>query len=210
MEITSDDRIAINVPLYHTMGCVLGNLMALQYGATMVYPSDGFDPVATLEATTKEKLTVFHGVPTMFTAAIAALDANKAAYDVSSFRAGLIAGSVVPAPLVHRINDDLKMPGLCVLYGMTELSPVATMMGPTAPFEKKVTTVGHVGPMTEIKIIDSHGKIVPRGERGEVCIRGYLVMKEYWDDQKKTEETLDQDGWVHSGDLGQLDEDGYL
>ena len=120
----------------------------------MVLPADGFDPVATLKAATEEKLTVFHGVPTMFNATIAALDANKSAYDVSSFRAGLLGGSVVPAPLVHRIYDDLNMHGLCVLYGMTELSPVATMMGPSAPFEKKVTTVGRVGPMSEMKLID--------------------------------------------------------
>jgi fatty-acyl-CoA synthase len=154
MGMCPEDRIGINVPLYHTMGCVLGNLTALKFGSTMVYPDAGFDPVKTLEATTKEKLTTFIGVPTMYTATIAALDANKSAYDVSSYRAGLIAGSVVPAPLVHRITQDLQLPGLCVLYGMTELSPAATLMGPNAPFEKKVTTVGKVGPMTEMKIID--------------------------------------------------------
>jgi fatty-acyl-CoA synthase len=154
MSMTPEDKVGINVPLYHTMGCVLGNLIALQFGSTMVYPDAGFDPVKTLEAATKEKLTTYIGVPTMYTATIAALEANRSAYDVSSFRAGLIAGSVVPAPLVHRISQDLQLNGLCVMYGMTELSPAATIMGPDAPFEKKVTTVGKCGPMTEIKIID--------------------------------------------------------
>ena len=129
----------------------------------MVYPSEGFDPAASLKAVTEEKCTAFYGVPTMYVATLKELSANKNLYNASSLRTGLMSGSVCPEPLIRRVFNELNMHGLCIVYGMTELSPVATLMGPGAPFEKKITTVGRVGPMTEMKLIDEKGKIVPRG-----------------------------------------------
>ena len=211
LECTPEDRLAINVPLYHTIGMVLGNLVALQYGSTMVYPAGSYEPKATLEAVTKEKCTAFYGVPTMFTAALKELDnSSPGQYDMSSLRTGLIAGSVCPAPLMQACFDRMNMHGLCIMYGMTELSPVATLMGPDDPFEKRISTIGRVAPMAELKIIDEQGTIVPVGEKGEICVRGYLVMKGYWDDEEKTAEAVDDAGWMHSGDLGEIDEDGFV
>jgi fatty-acyl-CoA synthase len=163
---------------------VLGNLVAMQYGSAVVYPAEGFDPAESLKAVTEEKCTAFYGVPTMYVATLKELAAERNKYNVSSLRTGLMSGSVCPEPLIRRVFDELNMHGLCIVYGMTELSPVATLMGPSAPFEKKVTTVGRIGPMSEMKLIDEDGKIVPRGQEGEVCVRGYLVMKEYWGDKK--------------------------
>ena len=140
----------------------------------------------------------------MYTAVLKEMEKNPTAYDVSSLRTGLMSGTTCPAPLIKKVFEDMNATGLCIVYGMTELSPVATLMGPDAPFEKKVTTVGRAAPMTEIKLIDEQGKIVPRGQEGEVCIRGYLVMKEYWDEPEKTKEAKDEKGWMHSGDLGKL------
>jgi fatty-acyl-CoA synthase len=143
----------------------------------------------------------------MFTAVLAEQERSKR--DVSTLRTGVVAGSVCPEALVTKMYSDLNLMGLSNVYGMTELSPVTTMMGPSTPFAKKTTTVGHCGPMTEIKILDEAGNIVPVGQKGEVCVRGYLTMLRYWGDPEKTNETI-RNGWVHSGDIGTIDEDGFL
>ena len=150
----------------------------------MVYPSSSFDAASTLDTIEKYKCTAMHGVPTMFTAILA--ENERSPRNVSSLFRGIISGSACPAPLIHKINADLNMKGLCQVYGMTELSPVATMMGPNVPLEKKMRTVGHAGPMVEIKLADEDGNIVPFGAVGEVCIRGYNTLLNYWNDPEKT------------------------
>lgn len=186
---------------------VIGNLVCMNNGATMVYPNSSFDPQSTLDAVEAHQCTGLYGVPTMFTAVLAEQETQPRKVD--TLRTGVVAGSVCPEPLVNKIYSDLNMHGLSNVYGMTELSPVTTMMGPDAPFEKKTSTVGHCGPMTEIKLVDENGKIVKVGEKGEVCVRGYLTMMKYWEEPEKTDETL-RNGWVHSGDIGVIDEDGYV
>ena len=211
-EFTDKDRICIPVPLYHCFGMVIGNLAALNYGAAMVYPSDSFDPAATLEAVTKYKCTSVYGVPTMFIAYLEEYGKNKVKYDVSSLRTGFIAGSSAPEALMNRISSEfgLKNYNLVQGYGMTELSPVVTISNKHDSQFKKATTVGRAGPHCEIKIAHPEtGKIMPWGEPGEICARGYAVMKGYWGDDQKTKESI-IDGWMHTGDLGLIDNEGYI
>jgi len=146
----------------------------------------------------------------MFTANLKEYEASPEKYDLSSLRTGFMAGSVCPPPLIKRVIEDLGMEGLTIIFGMTELSCLATLMKPGDSLDKKMTTTGPVGPHTEIKIVDNEGRMVPQGVQGEILLRGYLVMKEYWEDPEKTAKDKDVGGWLHSGDLGQLDEDGYL
>ena len=207
LNLSPVDRICIPVPLYHCFGMVIGNLACMNSAATMVYSNGSFDPQTTLDAVQAHKCTGLYGVPTMFTAVLAELGQKQ--YDVSTLSKGVMAGSVCPEPLLKNVFEKLNMYGLSVAYGMTELSPVASMMGADAPFEKKTSTVGHCAPMVEIKLIDENNQIVPVGQKGEVCVKGYLTMQKYWNDAEKTDETL-RDGWVHSGDIGVIDEEGYL
>jgi fatty-acyl-CoA synthase len=207
IRLTVDDRVCIPVPLYHCFGMVLGNLACLTHGATMVYPSESFEPVATLETLAAERCTAMYGVPTMF---IAVLDNPRfAQFDLSHLRTGIMAGSPCPVEVMKRVIDVMHMREVTIAYGMTETSPVSFQSSTDDPVERRVSTVGRVQPHCEVKIIDHDGKIVPRGTAGELCTRGYSVMLGYWDDEAKTGEAVDAAGWMHTGDLATLDEQGY-
>ncbi|HTN35169.1 MAG TPA: AMP-binding protein [Marinobacter sp.] len=206
---TEKDRLVIPVPLYHCFGMVMGNLGCITHGATMIYPGEGFDPVSVLQAAHQEKATALYGVPTMFIAQLA--EPKFADYDLSSLRTGIMAGSICPAEVMKKVNDKMHMKEVQIAYGMTETSPVSTQTSSLDPFEKQVTTVGRTQPHLETKIVDpTNGNIVPRGEVGELCTRGYSVMLKYWNDKEKTAEAIDQAGWMHTGDLATMDEDGYI
>jgi len=208
MRFSSDDRLCIPVPLYHCFGMVMGNLACLTHGACAVFPDEGFDPGVVLATVAEEKCTALHGVPTMF---VAETDmANVGDYDLSSLRTGVMAGAPCPLELMHQVIDKLNMSEMTIMYGQTETSPVNHMTDIDAPAEKRCGTVGRVGPYQEIKIIDEAGRVVPLGEKGELCCRGYSVMRGYWDDEARTRETIDTAGWLHSGDLGVMDEEGYV
>jgi len=196
------------VPLYHCFGMVMGNLGCLTHGSTMVYPSEAFDPLATLQAVSEERCTALYGVPTMF---IAQLDHPEfARFDLKSLRTGIMAGSPCPIEVMKRVQSQMNMGEVTIAYGMTETSPVSTQCATDDPVERRVSTVGQVLPHIEIKIVDAEGKAVPRGETGEFCTRGYSVMKGYWNDETKTKEAVDDAGWMHTGDLAIMDEQGYV
>lgn len=206
---THEDKLCIPVPLYHCFGMVMGNLGCVTHGATMVYPSEGFDPKATLDAVQEERCTSLYGVPTMFIAELAHPDFKQ--YDFSSLRTGLMAGSPCPVEVMKRVNTDLHMPEVEIAYGMTETSPVSTQTRLDSPLDKRVGTVGLIGPHLEIKIVDpATGKVVPVGQPGELCTRGYSVMLGYWNNPEATAKAIDTARWMHTGDLATLDEDGYI
>lgn len=208
-KFTDQDRLVVPVPLYHCFGMVLGNLGCITHGAAVIYPSDSFDPIKVLEAVQEEKATSLYGVPTMFFAELNHPDFKQ--YDLSSLRTGVMAGSLCPAELMKRVNLEMNMKEVEICYGMTETSPVSTQTRHDAPFDKRVNTVGSIMPHTEIKIIDpASGQVVPIGEKGELCTRGYCVMLGYWNDPKKTASAIDEARWMHSGDLATMDEDGYI
>ena len=208
LKFTERDRLCIPVPLYHCFGMVMGNLGCLTHGSTMVYPAEAFDPLATLQAVAEERCTALYGVPTMF---IAQLDHPEfAKFDLKSLRTGIMAGSPCPIEVMKRVQSHMNMSEVTIAYGMTETSPVSTQCATDDPVERRVSTVGQVLPHIEIKIVDSEGKAVPRGETGEFCTRGYSVMKGYWNDPEKTAEAVDQGGWMHTGDLATMDEQGYV
>ncbi len=207
MRFTERDRICIPVPLYHCFGMVIGNLASLTSGAAMVYPGEGFDPLATLQTVESEKCTALYGVPTMF---IAELDhPDFAKFDLSSLRTGMMAGAPCPIEVMKRVNNEMNMREVTIGYGMTETSPASFQSAVDDPLERRVSTVGRVHPHVEVKIVDLEGRIVPRGERGELCTRGYSVMLGYWDEPEKTAEVLDAAGWMHTGDLATIDAEGY-
>jgi fatty-acyl-CoA synthase len=207
MALTPNDRLCIPVPLYHCFGMVLGVLAAMSHGATMVFPSPVYDPLSTLAAVQEEKCTALHGVPTMF---VTELDHPEfASFDVSTLRTGIIAGAPCPEELMKRIISDLHMENVLIGYGQTEVSPINHMTLPEDSLENRTQTVGRPIPYVEIKIVDANNRVVPIGEQGEICTRGYSVMKGYWNDDQKTEETI-IDGWLHSGDLGTMNEHGYV
>jgi fatty-acyl-CoA synthase len=207
--ITEKDKIVIPVPLYHCFGMVLGNLGCVSQGATMIYPSETFDAEATLKAVSEEKATAIYGVPTMFFAELDHPDLKQ--YDLSSLRTGIMAGSLCPSELMKKVQTEMHLVEMEIGYGMTETSPLSTQTRHDAPFDKRVSTVGRVLPHTEIKIIhpETH-QVVPIGESGELCTRGYCVMLGYWNDPIKTKESIDTAGWMHSGDLATMDEEGYI
>jgi fatty-acyl-CoA synthase len=208
LKLTENDRLCIPVPLYHCFGMVMGNLGCLTHGATMVYPAEAFDPLATLKAVSEERCTALYGVPTMF---IAQLDHPEfAKFDLKSLRTGIMAGSPCPIEVMKRVQSHMNMSEVTIAYGMTETSPVSTQCATDDPVERRVSTVGQVLPHIEIKIVDTEGKAVPRGETGEFCTRGYSVMKGYWNDAEKTAEAIDSGGWMHTGDLATMDEQGYV
>ncbi|MCZ6720519.1 MAG: AMP-binding protein [Proteobacteria bacterium] len=208
MRLTERDRLCIPVPLYHCFGMVMGNLGCTSHGATMVYASEGFDPLAVLETIEAERCTALYGVPTMF---IAELDhPDFARFDLTSLRTGIMAGSPCPVEVMKRVVNDMHMNEVEIAYGMTETSPVSFQSAVDDPLERRVSTVGRVLPHLECKVIDKRGRIVPTGTSGEICTRGYSVMLGYWDDEEKTREAIDAAGWMHTGDLGVLDGEGFL
>ncbi len=207
MRLTEQDRICIPVPLYHCFGMVMGNLAAVTSGAAMVYPGEGFDPLATLQTVAQEKCTTLYGVPTMF---IAELDHPEfAKFDLSSLRTGIMAGAPCPVEVMRRVNEQMNMREVTIAYGMTETSPVSFQSATDDPEERRVSTVGRIHPHVEVKVVDAEGRVVPRGERGELCTRGYSVMLGYWDEPEKTADVLDANGWMHTGDLAVIDAEGY-
>jgi fatty-acyl-CoA synthase len=208
LKFTPQDRLCIPVPLYHCFGMVMGNLGCLTHGSTMVYPAETFDPLATLQTVAEERCTALYGVPTMF---IAQLDHPEfAKFDLTSLRTGIMAGSPCPIEVMKKVQSRMNMHEVTIAYGMTETSPVSTQCATDDPVERRVSTVGQVLPHIEIKIVDAEGKAVPRGATGEFCTRGYSVMKGYWNDEEKTREAIDEAGWMHTGDLATMDEQGYV
>ncbi len=207
MRLSDRDRVCIPVPLYHCFGMVLGNLACITHGAAMVYPSEGFEPLATLEAVEAERCTALYGVPTMFIAELGHPEFKR--FDLSSLRTGIMAGSPCPIEVMKRCVSEMNMREVTIAYGMTETSPVSTQTAHDDPLERRVGTVGRVHPHVEIKIVDGDGRTVPPGTPGELCTRGYSVMLGYWDDPERTAEAIDRAGWMHTGDLATLDEDGY-
>lgn len=207
MNFTEQDRLCIPVPLYHCFGMVLSVLTCVMHGAAMIFPDEAFEPESVLRAVGEERCTALHGVPTMF---IAELEhSNFRAYDLGSLRTGIMAGASCPIEIMKRVVDSMCMPQVTICYGMTETSPVSFQSGVDDPLDKRVGTVGRVHPHVQVKIIDESGKVVPRGQKGELCTRGYSVMQGYWGDAEKTRDAIDDCGWLHSGDLAVLDEEGY-
>jgi len=206
---TEADRICIPVPFYHCFGMVMGNLAATSHGACMVIPSPTFDPVATLEAVQAEHCTSLYGVPTMFIAELAAPGFSD--YDLSSLRTGIMAGSPCPVEVMKQVIERMSMTEVGICYGMTETSPVSTQTRADDSVDRRVSTVGRVGPHLEVKVIDpATGRTVPRGTPGELCTRGYSVMLGYWEQPEKTAEAVDSAHWMHTGDLAVMDDEGYL
>jgi len=208
MRLTDQDRLCIPVPLYHCFGMVMGNLACLSQGATAVFPNDAFDPLSVLQTIEAEKCTALHGVPTMFIAELEAPEFDQ--FDLSSLRTGIMAGGPCPAEVMKRLIEKMHMSEITIMYGQTETSPVNHMTAIDAPIDKRCETVGKVGPHQEIKIVNENGKVVPLGEKGELCCRGYSVMQGYWNDPEKTAETIDAANWLHSGDLAIMDKEGYV
>ncbi|MES2342535.1 MAG: AMP-binding protein [Pseudomonadota bacterium] len=201
------DRLCLPVPLYHCFGMVMGNLGCLTHGAAMVYPSDGFDPTAVLQAIQTEGCTGLYGVPTMFIAVLGHPDFDR--YDLSTLRTGAMAGSPCPVEVMKQVIDRMHMSDVTIAYGMTETSPVSFQSAQDDPMDRRVSTVGRVQPHLECKVVDLEGRTLPRGETGELCTRGYSVMLGYWDDPEKTAEAIDAEGWMHTGDLAIIDPQGY-
>ena len=209
MNYTEKDRVCIPVPFYHCFGMVIGNLACTVHGATMVIPNDSFDATKTLEAVEKEKCTSLYGVPTMFISELYVLD--KQPYDLSSLRTGVMAGALCPPEIMKRVKEQMNMHEITICYGMTETSPVSTQTKIGAPFEKQIYSVGTIHDHLEIKIINPETKaIVKRGENGELCTRGYSVMLKYWNSPQATQQVIDEQRWMHSGDLAMMDDDGYI
>ena len=205
--LSERDRVCIPVPLYHCFGMVMGNLMSTAFGATMVYPSEAFDPLEVLRTVEAERCSVLYGVPTMF---IAELDHPEfAGFDLSSLRTGTMAGSPCPIEVMRRVIGEMHMEEVTIAYGMTETSPVSFQSATDDPIERRVSTVGRVHPHVEVKVVDHAGRIVPCGETGELLTRGYSVMRGYWNDEEKTLEAIDKAGWMHTGDQATIDADGY-
>ncbi|WP_434721452.1 AMP-binding protein [Mesorhizobium sp. RIZ17] len=207
IRLTVDDRLCIPVPLYHCFGMSMGTMGCVSKGATMVFPGEGFDAGATLKAVAQERCTGLYGVPTMF---VAMLDhADFSTFDLSSLRTGIMAGSPCPIEVMKKVVSLMHMSQVTIAYGMTETSPVSFQSSVDDPLEKRVSTVGRIHPHVEVKAIGADGATVAVGEPGELCTRGYSVMKGYWDDADKTREAIDADGWMHTGDLATIDAEGY-
>ncbi|RII78299.1 AMP-binding protein [Pseudomonas monteilii] len=206
--LTEHDRMVIPVPLYHCFGMVMANLGCITHGSTMIYPNDAFDAELTLRAVAEERASILYGVPTMF---IAMLDhPARQGMDLSTLRSGIMAGATCPIEVMRRVIDQMHMAEVQIAYGMTETSPVSLQTGPDDELELRVTTVGRTQPQLENKLVDADGCIVPRGEIGELCTRGYSVMLGYWNNPQATADAIDPVGWMHSGDLAVMDEHGYV
>ena len=206
INLTENDRLAIPVPLYHCFGMVMGVLGAVSKGAAMIFPSEAFDPIQTLDSLVSEKCTALYGVPTMFVAMLQELE--KMPRDLSSLRTGIMAGALCPVEVMKKVNSKMNMTEVTICYGMTETSPVSFQSFVDDPTNKRCETVGRVHPHLEVKIIDGLGTIVPVGEPGELCTKGYSVMKGYWNDSDKTNQSI-HDGWMHTGDLAIIDREGF-
>jgi len=209
MNYTHSDRVCIPVPFYHCFGMVIGNLACTVHGATMVIPNDSFDPIKTLETVERERCTSLYGVPTMFIAELQEMEQKT--YDLSSLRTGVMAGSLCPPEIMKKVKEQMNMHEITICYGMTETSPVSTQTRIGAPLEKQIYSVGTIHDHLEIKIIDPETQAtLKRGEHGELCTRGYSVMLKYWNSPDATRQVLDEQRWMHTGDLAMMDEDGYL
>lgn len=209
MRLTPKDRMCIPVPLYHCFGMVLGNLAALTHGACIIYPDEGFDPEKVLQTVEDEKCTALHGVPTMFIGELAHPRFKE--FDLSTLRTGIMAGSSCPIEVMKQVNKEMHLDEITIAYGMTETSPVSCQSNANTPIEKRVSTVGLVQPHIEVKIVDDEtGDTLPIGETGELLTRGYSVMQGYWDSRTQTREAIDEEGWMHTGDLAVMDEEGYV
>ncbi|MBT2547384.1 AMP-binding protein [Arthrobacter sp. ISL-65] len=208
LNYTEHDRVVIPVPFYHCFGMVIGNLNALSHGAATIIPGRGFTPAAALEAVQDFGGTSLYGVPTMFIAELALPD--FASYDLSTLRTGVMAGSLCPIEVMNRVISEMNMKDVAICYGMTETSPVSTMTRDGDTLQQRTETVGRTMPRLESKIVDALGEVVERGEIGELCTRGYAVMQGYWNQPDKTAEAIDADGWMHTGDLARMDDDGYV
>ncbi|MBS0638237.1 MAG: AMP-binding protein [Proteobacteria bacterium] len=207
MRYTETDSVCIPVPMYHCFGMVIGVMACVTHGSTIVFPGEGFDPLATLQAVAEERCTSLYGVPTMF---IAELDHPEfRSFDLSSLRTGMMAGAPCPVEIMRRCIRDMHLTEMTIGYGMTETSPVSTQTRIGDTIEQQTASVGRPHPHVEIKIVDAEGRIVPRGTSGELCTRGYSVMLGYWGDPEKTAEAIDKAGWMHTGDLATMDADGY-
>ncbi|CAB4886496.1 unannotated protein [freshwater metagenome] len=206
---TAADRVCIPVPFYHCFGMVMGNIGSTTHGACMVIPAEAFDPIATLQAVQDERCTSLYGVPTMFIAELASSDFER--FDLSSLRTGIMAGSPCPVEVMKQVLERMHMKQVTICYGMTETSPVSTQTTADDTIDQRVGTVGPVHPHVEVKIIDPNtGRTVGRSEAGELCTRGYSVMLGYWNDEARTAEAIDAAGWMHTGDLATMDDDGYV
>jgi fatty-acyl-CoA synthase len=209
LRYSEHDRVCVPVPFYHTFGMVLGNLVAMTHGACVVVPGESFDPGDVLRAVQAERCTSLYGVPTMFIAELAHPD--LAEFDLGSLRTGIMAGAPCPVEVMNQVRSRLHIDEITIACGMTETAPLSTQTSVDDPVEKRVTTVGRVHPHVEVKIVDPRsGTTVPRGTAGEQCTRGYGVMLGYWDDPEATSKAIDADGWMHSGDLAVMDDDGYV
>ena len=209
MNYTDKDRVCIPVPFYHCFGMIIGNLCCTAHGATMVIPNDSFDATKTLETVERERCTSLYGVPTMFISELYTLDRHP--YDLSSLRTGVMAGALCPPEIMKRVKEQMNMHEITICYGMTETSPVSTQTRIGVPFEKQIHSVGTIQDHLEIKIINPETKaIVPRAESGALCTRGYSVMLKYWNSPQATAQVIDEQRWIHSGDLAMMDEDGYI
>lgn len=209
MKLNDRDRLIIPVPLYHCFGMVLGNLGCVTHGATMIYPSEGFEALAVLQAVEREKATVLYGVPTMFIAELEHAEFNT--FDLSSLRTGVMAGSPCPVEIMNKVHSLMHMKDVQIAYGMTETSPVCTQTKIGTPLEKQISTVGQVHPHLEVKIIDEQtGQVVPLGTAGELCTRGYSVMLGYWNNEEQTKSSIDSARWMHTEDLATMDGEGYI
>ena len=208
-QYTAEDKICIPVPFYHCFGMVMGNLAATTHGAAMIIPAPSFDPVKTLEAVEQERCTSLYGVPTMFIAELSADGFER--FDLTSLRTGIMAGSPCPVEVMKQVIDRMGMTEVSICYGMTETSPVSTQTRHDDSIERRVATVGKVGPHLEVKVIDpATGLTAPRNTPGELCTRGYSVMLGYWRQPDKTAEVIDAARWMHTGDLAVMDDEGYL
>jgi fatty-acyl-CoA synthase len=208
MRLTPADKLCIPVPLYHCFGMVLAVLACVSHGATMVFPGEAFDPQQTLQTVQDERCTALHGVPTMF---ITELDhPNFSSFDLSSLRTGIMAGAPCPIEVMKRVISEMHLRDILIAYGQTELSPINNITLPDDSLERRTETVGRAMPWVEVKVIDEAGHVVPVGEKGEICTRGYSVMQGYWNDPEKTAETIDAAGWLHSGDIATMDPFGYV
>jgi fatty-acyl-CoA synthase len=207
IRMTEQDRLCIPVPMYHCFGMTMSALACTSHGAAMVFPGEGFDPLAVLQTVSEERCTMLYGVPTMF---IAELDhPDFASFDLASLRTGIMAGSPCPIEVMRRVIDKMNMGQITIAYGMTETSPVSFQSAVDDPLERRVSTVGRIAPHLEVKIIDAEGRIVPRGTPGELCTRGYSVMLGYWGEPERTAQVLDAARWMHTGDLAVIDDEGY-
>jgi fatty-acyl-CoA synthase len=208
MKFSESDRLCIPVPMYHCFGMVLGKLACVTRGAAAIFPSDAFEPAAVLQAVEAEKCTALHGVPTMFIAELEHPEFDR--FDLSSLRTGIMAGAPCPVEVMKQVMSRMNMAEVLIAYGQTECSPVNHMTLADDPLEKRVETVGRAGPHLEVKLVDEDGQVVPVGSKGDICTRGYAVMRGYWNDPERTAGTVDAQGWLHSGDLGVMDTEGYV